>query len=451
MSINYLGSTYTFRSQGLLTFLRFLVERHPAPVCYADLQLRFPSLTPRQIARYIDAIEAHEGLHGVVTYRTKTRGPFYLNVASAALEFEHTGVQIPAPVATSSVQPQADLGRLAQCLLPAWVDWVHGLLLATLSLSRLHNSDQVDAYDFLDAAAIAAEQLPPWAGLIVMTCRAHHLERESRYREAHYILRKIASAASDGYVKPSVLSRAHLCRAKIQYDQGRYQESEKTLQSIANHNYSAPPAWLNVHALNLGQKFNLSKATRAEQEALLLETLSTFLEAIGDIFMLYGDSKSLDALSFNFGNNLLRAIRKKLLPESHVQTVLDWFALNLLICKQMATGNDSVYTHLLVVDVLEEFPIEVEQLPVELREIAQSRVKRENYLKKNLTLARVSGNRPEVAECLLRIGKITLNADFAHHCFKEASEIASELAHKNLTREILTAIRLRTDQAPFHF
>ncbi|WP_395007893.1 hypothetical protein [Undibacterium sp.] len=445
MSINYLGKTYTFRSQGLLAFLRFLVGKHPNPVCYADLQLRFTGLTPRQIARYIDAIEAHDGLLGVVTYRTKTRGPFHLNAESTALQFKKPAIQTPMTVASSRVQHQVESATLSQCLSPAWVDWVRGLLLATLGLNRLHNSDQVDAFGFLDMATIAAEQLPPWAGFIVMNCRAHHLERESRYREAHYILRKITSAASDGFVKPSILSRAHLCRAKIQYDQGRYQDSEKTLMSLANDSYSAPPAWLNVHALNLGQKFNQSKAAPPEQEAHLSEILSTFLEAIGDTFMLYGDSRTLDALSFNFGNNLLRAIRKKLLPDSHVQTVLDWFVLNLLICNRMAIGNDSIYTHLLIVDVLEEFSVNVERLPIELRDLAQSRAKRENYLKKNLSLARISGNRPEIAECLLRIGKITLNTEFAHSCFKEACEIASELAHKNLTQRILIAINLRTD------
>lgn len=149
--------------------------------------------------------------------------------------------------------------------------------------------------------------------------------------------------------------------------------------------------------------------------------------------MLQGDCELLDALSFNFGNNILRGIREGAIPPNQAEVALKWFALNLFICREIGIGDHSIYTSLLIVDVIEEFGISTANLPVHLVDKMLSTVAgRVKFLNEKLITAKKHRNRLEISECLLRIGKITPSASLAADCFQEAKEIAGELYNNDL-------------------
>lgn len=92
MRLTYDNRPYSFRSPGLLVFLRLLADAHPAWVDLAGIEARLPGIDRRQIARFIDTLAAAD--LPLVAYETKTRGRFRLTVAPALIAFP---AEVPPP------------------------------------------------------------------------------------------------------------------------------------------------------------------------------------------------------------------------------------------------------------------------------------------------------------------------------------------------------------------
>ena len=99
MKLLYREQPYPFRSRGLFLFLRILQDAYPGWVELAAIEIRLPGISPRQLARFVDLLEA-AGLP-LVRYETKTRGRFRLAVEPASIAF--SGDQVPPPETTPVV------------------------------------------------------------------------------------------------------------------------------------------------------------------------------------------------------------------------------------------------------------------------------------------------------------------------------------------------------------
>jgi hypothetical protein len=442
MLIQYKTKQCHTRSTGLVEFLNVLVEAYPSALDFKEVETYFPRIDPRQVARYVDKLEGDHVF--IIDYRTKTCGPFRLSVAPneiqlpklARLQDEDEFACLPKP-------KKLDSDNLDTFLSPQWIPWVDNLTQANLCLNNSYLGVNCDPFSFLNSASDAAKKLPLWTKLVVSICRAHILERKSLYGKAHSALKCLKSAKNQGQIPDNIFVRGRLCEAKILYDQGCYQESEVILNQLPESIKYTPPLWFNIQALNLGQKFLQSNADHAQQRILLSETLSALMLAFSDVFLMHGDSSLLDALSFNIGNNLLRGIRKGVLPPSHVTTVLQWFALSIFISRELGTGSHSVLTQLLIVDVLEEFEPQGKVLPPQLEKLSNSKFERERYLEIQLKSAEQSGHRGEMAECLMRLAKITEDDKLSVTYFQKAKEEALKIQHKSLLAEIKQALDKR--------
>jgi len=311
MKLHYSKRTYPFRSPGLFVFLTILKDAYPGWVDMADIEARLPHIHPRQLARFVDLLEA-AGLQ-LVRYETKTRGRFQLAVKPESIVL--SGDQSPhtrsAPATSDLFTPVANVA-LSAYQDKAWVAWVIALLHSTLALHEGHLSGKDGALDYLDTAEAASSSLPLWTASVVHVRRAFLLNKESRYREATFWLRRVDTAVRHGHAHPAAKTEAQLVRAKMRYDQARYAEAEQLLGESSTAGSAHHPSWLNMNALTAGRKFLASNDTDAP--VFLHQTLSALAEALGYVFLSHGDSSLLDGLCYNFANNLLRGIKRGVIP-----------------------------------------------------------------------------------------------------------------------------------------
>ncbi|MBI3286077.1 MAG: hypothetical protein HYZ65_14675 [Burkholderiales bacterium] len=423
MRFTYCGKTYTFRSAGLLRFLRILKDAHPEKLDLATLQMRMPGTAPRQIARFIDLLEAQS--LALVAYQTKTRGSYFLNVDPVTLEM---GDAVSALTPSVSSAPMSYEG-LAVYQKTEWVEWTVALAQSILS-SQCGDFSKV--CDYLDIAEGAASSLPAWTLSVVYARRVHQYERESRYREAAHCLRRIETAARDGLAHPGALTRARLSRAKMRYDQGRLDDAERILASCRSMEGARDPMWLNFNALLHGRRFLKSKT----DGDLLAKTFAALSESLGYVFLLQGDISLLNALSYNFGNNILRGVQAGLFSQKCSDIVLQWLAANLLICRKFGVGEDSILSNLLIVDVALEFGMHTGRWPALLHQEIKMLEGLEAFLNQSLLSARAMGNRLEIAQCLRRQARLAKNSVDAKSAHREAMELFAELGRKDLMLEM---------------
>lgn len=423
MRLTYCGGTYIFRSAGLHRFLQTLKQAHPVKLDLATLQTRMPGTAPRQFARFIDLLEARS--LALVAYRTKTRGPYSFNVDPVSLEMGDAGSALTPAVSIAPISYE----ELNVYQKAAWVEWAVALARSILS-SQCGDFSKVG--DDLDIAECAARHLPAWTLSIVYARRVHQYERESRYREAAHYLRRLEGVDRDGLAHPGALTRARLSKAKIRYDQGRLDDAERILASCRWMEGAHDPLWLNVNALLHGRRFLQSKT----DGDLLAKTFASLSESLGYVLLLQGDMSLLNALSYNFGNNVLRGIKAGLFPQNSADSALQWLAANLLICRKFGVGDDSVLINLLIVDVALEFGINTVRWPTLLQQEIKMLDGLESFLDQSLVLARAMGNRLEIAQCLRRQVRLAKNSVDRKRAHKEAMELFAELGRKDLMQEM---------------
>ena len=331
---------------------------------------------------------------------------------------------------------------LAIYLNPEWVTWVRSLLYANLALHE-GNLSGVDgsALAHLDAAEAAASSLPLWATSVVHVCRSQVLVRESRHREAVFWIRRVYTAARQGYAHPAARSGAQLLRAKMRYDQARYAEAEHFLSSPLKTEGMTCPNWLNMTALLTGRQF--VRSTGAESTHLLAQTFSRLAEALGHVFIGYGDTSLLNTLSYNFSTNLLQGIRHELFPKSCTDIALQWLATNKLVCKKLGVGDDSVLADLLLIDIGWEFGCAVETWPELLRCGQNAKGNLNGVLERALAQARRMGNRQEIAHCLWRQMRLAPSAELGRGAYLEAAEIYESLNRKDSSIQLAAEWKAR--------
>ena len=349
MKLHYQQRTYAFRSPGLFVFLRLLQNAYPGWVDRAAVERRMPGVDPRQLARFIDLLETAQ--LPLLRYETKTRGRYRLAVTPGSLEFsdDQPADEISAPTTAPESGKTAPLAIYQN---DAWVLWVVALLHSALAVHSGHLCGEDGALDHLNTSEAASATLPPWTASVVHLRRAFTLARASRYREAARSLRRVDTAVRDGKAHPACPAGAQLVRAKIRYDQARYDTAEQLLNQPQPVFGQHCPHWLNLGALLSGRKF-LAADDRAAP-ALLAATLAALAEAFGYVFLWQGDSSLLDALCYNFGNNLLRGVKRGVLPGNGADTVMQWLATNMLVCRKLGIGEDSILVNLLLIDVAME-------------------------------------------------------------------------------------------------
>jgi len=445
MKLLYRDHAYAFRSPGLFLFLRILKDASPGWVELAAIKARLPGIHPRQLARFIDLLNAAE--LPLVSYETKTRGRFKLAVEPEAIAFSgdqalsHQAVAVVpdvfAPVAATQLAVYQDV---------AWVTWVVALMHSTLALHDGHLSCKDGALCHLDAAEAATATLPSWTASVVHVLRAFALERESRYREASFWLRRVDTAVRQGYAHPAAKARAQLVRAKMRYDQGRYADAERFLGVPPAPGVSHCPQWLNMYALVAGRKF--LAANEAEAPALLGQTLSALAEALGGVFLRYGDTSMLDGLCYNFANNLLRGIKRGLVPDDCADTVMQWLAANMLVCRKLGIGEDSVLAMLMLIDVSLDYGHSVKHWPHLLSRELHISGNLGRLLDKTLAQAQKTGNQLEIAQCLRRQVRLAASQDEARQAYFEAVELFDAQDRKDLIKKLDEEWRTRFSRSP---
>lgn len=431
MKLLYREHAYAFRSPGLFLFLRMLKDASPDWVDLASIEARLPGIQPRQLARFIELLEA-AGLP-LVNYETKTRGRFRLTVEPEALAFSGEQVSHPATTPGASASFIPPIGTpLAVYQDAAWVTWVVGLIHSNLALHEGELSGHDGALAHLDTAEAATLALPFWTASVVLVRRAALLSKEARYREAISCLRRVDTAMRQGHAHPAAMAQAHLVRAKLCYDQGRYAEAERFLGLAAAPTLCHHPHHLNMQALLSGRNF-LATAT-PEVPALLVQTLSTLAEAMGYVFLGHGDFSLLDGLCYNFANNLLRGIQRGVVAAEAADTVMQWLAANMLVCRKMGIGEDSVLANLLLIDVCLDHGCSVKEWPSLLHGEVNACGDLAGLLAKALAQARQTGTRLEIAQCLRRQVRLAASPEVAKRAYVEAVELFGDQGRKDLIK-----------------
>lgn len=443
MKLHYQQRDYAFRSPGLFVFLQLLRDAYPEWVDRAAIENRMPGVDPRQLARFVDLLDAAQ--LPLLRYETKTRGRYRLAVAPDSIGF--SGDQLAdddtAPV---GALPSGEAAPLAVYQDDAWVLWMVALLHSALAVHSGHLCGEDGALDHLDTAEAAAATLPPWTASVVHLRRAFTLARASRYREAARSLRRVDTAVRHGDAHPACQGAAQLVRAKIRYDQARYDAVEHLLNqpqpAIAQH----CPHWLNMGALLNGQKFLAADDCTAP--ALLAATLAALAQAFGYVFLWQGDSALFDALCYNFANNLLRGVRRGLLPSDSADTVMQWLAANILVCRKLGIGEDSVLVNLLLIDVAIENGKSLGQWP-QLRRYGNDFCGNlAALLEKTLAQAKHTGNGLEIAQCLRRQVLLSDSAAGAENAYLEAAALFVEQRNKDAAAELAEQWHSRFGKPP---
>lgn len=445
MNIYYRKQSYAFRSRGLFVFLQMLRDAYPQWVDMAGVEMRMPGTHPSQLARYVELLEARD--LPLVRYETKTRGRFRLAVKPESIEIEGECCGFQQDVLAAPTSYTAAVGMiLADYQNDAWVAWFVALTLSTVAWHNGHLSGKEGALEYLDAAGEASKSLPAWAASVVYIRRAFILGRESRYREATYWLRRADTATRHGYAHPAVKSAAQIVRAKLKYDQARYAEAERLLCQPLEMADMRHPYWLNMNALIAGRKFLGSQDGDAVGH--LLQALSSLAEAMGYVFLSHGDNSLLDGLCYNFANNLLRGIKRGLIPESCADTVAQWLAANILVFRKLGVGDDSVFTSLLLVDVALDHGYSVKHWPYLLRSEMDVNGDIKGVLAKALAQARRTGNKPEIAQCLLRQVRLAASPSEAWSAYVEAETLFCKQGRAELMQELREAWCVKFRKAP---
>ena len=429
MKLLYRDHAYPFRSPGLFLFLRILKDASPGWVDLAGIEARLPGIHPRQLARFVELLEAAN--LPLVSYETKTRGRFRLAVEPDTLAFSGEQASPPAtiPCASASFAPPIDT-PLAFYQDTAWVTWVVALIHANLALHEGELSGKDGALAHLDTAQAATSALPCWTASVVQVRRAALLSREARYREAISCLRRVDTAVRQGHAHPAAKAQAQLIRAKLCYDRGRYAKAEHFLGLASAPAPCHHPHSLNMRALLTGRNF--LAAAEAEAPALLAQTLATLAEAMGYVFLGHGDFSLLDGLCYNFANNLLRGIKRGAVAAGAADTVMQWLAANMLVCRKLGIGEDSVLAGLLLIDVGLDHGCSVKEWPHLLRCEVNACGDLAGLLTKALAQARQTGSRLEIAQCLRRQVRLTTSPDVAKRAYFEAVELFGEQGRKDL-------------------
>jgi hypothetical protein len=397
------------------------------------------------LARFVDLLEAAE--LKLVGYETKTRGRFRLAVKPESITF--SGVH-ELPPETTPVVPVRFTPVVAVPVAAyqneAWVAWAVALFHSTLALYDGQLSGADGALAHLDTAEAASSSLPIWTVSVVQVRRAFVLLRESRYREATFWLRRVDTAVRQGRAHPAAKSGAQLVRAKMRYDQARYAEAEQLLGMPSDSVITRHPYWLNMNALIAGRKFITAKESDAP--ALLVQTLSALAEALGYVFLSHGDSSLLDGLCYNFGNNLLRGIKRGVIPDTCADTVMQWLAANILVCRKLGIGEDSIFASLLLVDVSLDHGYSVKQWPHLLRCEMSVYGNIEGVLSKALAQARLTGNILEIVQCLRRQVRMSTSPTAARRPYLEAVELLGKQSRNDLLLELADEWRSKFGRSP---
>jgi hypothetical protein len=446
MKLHHLERSYSFRSRGLFQFLQILQEGYPGWVDLAGIKARLPGIDPRQLARFIDLLEKAE--LPLVRYETKTRGPFKLAVMPDSITFSGEQERL-AEIATATPSPLTPIGIIPLAVYQdeAWVAWVIALVHSTLALHDGYHSEENDALKFLDAAEAACHTLPLWTISVVHVRRASILEKASHYREATYWLRRVDTAVRQGHAHPAAQARVQLIRVRMHYDQAHYAEAERMLALPSGHGAENHcPHRLNMQALITGRKFLASSDIDAP--LLLSQTLSLLSEAIGHVFLWHGDTSLLDALCYNFANNLLRGIKRGLIPEACADTVMQWLVANMLTCRKLGVGEDSVLANLLLIDVGLDHGYTIERWPHLLHyELSTSR-DLAGLLAKALAQARKTDNQLEIAQCLKRKVRLATSQESARRAYLEAVALFRKQGRKDVLLELADTWRNRFGISP---
>ncbi|MBS1227062.1 MAG: hypothetical protein H6R17_339 [Proteobacteria bacterium] len=443
MKLLYQERAYAFRSPGLFLFLKLLQDAYPGWVDKAAIENRMPGVDPRQLARFVDLLEAAD--LPLVVYETKTRGRFWLAVAPELVAF--SGDQLAKPEASPvAALPARNATPLAVYQDEAWVLWMVALLHSALAVHAGHLGGDDGALDHLDTAEAAAATLPLWTLSVVHLRRAFTLTRASRYREAARSLRRVDTAVRHGNAHPACPGAAQLVRAKIRYDQARYDQALHILDSPPPAVGQHCPHWLNMNALLSGRKFLVAGAPDAP--ALLAQTLAALAEAFGYVFLWQGDSSLLDALCYNFGNNLLRGIKRGLIPKASADAVMQWLAANMLVCRKLGVGEDSVLANLLLIDVALEHGNSLGNWPALRRYGADFCGDLATLLDKTLAQARLTGNGLEIAQCLRRQVQLSTSAEDAMPAYLEAVALFGEQGKKDVAAELAERWRSQFGKSP---
>lgn len=430
MHLLYQDHSHHFRSPGLSRFLRVLQTAHPDWIDLAEIRVNLPKAGPRQLARYVDLLES-TGLR-LVDYETKTRGPYRLAVAPDAISFDEPVGSAPGGDGNTPPpsQEQPIQAILDDYIDDNWVAWVIALFYATLALHEGTLVEENGVLSYLDAAEAAASGLSPWAASVVHVRRAQVLTRQSRYREAAHWLRRVETAARDGTAHPGAASLAQVTRAKIHYDQGRYVEAEHLLaHPVRGEGGIHHPHRLNMLALLNGQKF--LRASPGDAPIFLSRAFFQLAQATGYVFLSQGDASLLDALCFNFGNNLLRGINCGVLPVSCADSAMQWLAANQLVCRKLGVGEDSVLADVLLIDIGLQFGYSVQRWPKLLTQGLRVAGDLEQLLARSLKQARKTGNRLEIAQVLRRRIHLASSYEQALSAYFEAFSLFSDLGRKD--------------------
>ncbi len=443
MKLHYQQRAYTFRSPGLFVFLRLLQNAYPDWVDKAAIESRMPGVAPRQLARFVDLLETAQ--LPLLRYETKTRGRYRLAVAPDSIEL--LGELPAAEVSAAAPAPApAEAAPLAVYHNDAWVLWVVALLHSALAVHSGQLCGDDGALDHLNTAEAATATLPPWTASVVHLRRAFTLARASRYREAARSLRRVDTAVRYGNAHPACQAGARLVRAKIHYDQGRYGAVEHLLEQPQPVLDQHCPHWLNLGALLNGQKFLAADDCAAP--ALLAATLAALAQAFGYVFLWQGDRALFDALSYNFANNLLRGVKRGVLPGAAADTVMQWLAANLLICRKLGIGEDSILVNLLLIDVAMANGNSLGQWPQLERYGADFGGDLAALLEKTLAQARHIGNGLEIAQCLRRQALLSDSTEAAEDAYLEAIALFTEQKNKEGAAELAEQWRKRFDKPP---
>jgi hypothetical protein len=443
MKLHYQQRTYAFRSQGLFVFLRLLQNAYPGWVDKAAIEGRMPGVDPRQLARFVDLLEAAK--LPLLRYETKTRGRFRLAVPPDSLEL--LGDQ-PADEASAPADAPAS-GKSAPLAVyqnDAWVLWMVALLHSALAVHSGHLCGEDGALDHLDTAEAATTTLPPWTRSVVYLRRAFTFARASRYRDAARSLRRVDTAVRHGDAHPACQTGARLVRAKIRYDQARYDAAELILNQSQAEVGQHCPHWLNMNALLRGRKSLAADDSGAP--TLLAGALAALAEAFGYVFLWQGDSSLLDALCYNFANNLLRGIKRGLLPDACAGAVMQWLAANMLVCRKLGVGEDSILVNLLLIDVAMENGNSFGNWPQLQRYGADFCGDLATLLDKTLAQARLTGNALEIAQCLRRQVLLSDSAEAAGDAYLEAATLFGEQGNKKVAAELAEQWRSRFGKSP---
>jgi hypothetical protein len=157
---------------------------------------------------------------------------------------------------------------------------------------------------------------------------------------------------------------------------------------------------------------------------------------MGYVFLSHGDNSLLDGLCYNFANNLLRGIKRGIIPHRCADTVLQWLAANILVFRKLGIGDDSIFTSLLLIDVALDHGYSVRQWPYLLRCEMEVSGGLKGLLARALAQARQTGNKPEIAQCLRHQVRLAASPAEARQAFIEAVALFGKQGRDDLVRKL---------------